>query len=85
MMGTGPWIEVASAGGPHKPLRYPTITPAQPLAAVLLQDQMWVAMGLGREAECSVQSADVPSLLHALAEHGPLVGIHFFLRASTEA
>ena len=51
------------------------ITPALPLARALFGDREWVARGLGREAECSVQSADVPSLLHALAEHGPFVGI----------
>ena len=85
MMVIGPWIEVNSAGGPPRPQRYSTIILALSLAEVLFDDQEWVARGLGREAECAVESANVPSLLHALAEHGPLVGILPSLTTSKEA
>ena len=85
MMGSGPWIEVGPARGPPTLRRYSTITPAQPLAAVLSGDQKREARGLGREAGYPVESANVPSLFHALAEHGPIAGTFLHLTTSTEA
>ena len=73
MMSNRPWIEVGAADGPCTPHRFSTMTPAQPLAEEMICDQDWEARELGREAGHAFVSANVPSPLHALPEHGPLV------------